>query len=541
MQTGEGKTLTAILPLYLQALAGRGAHLATANDYLAQRDARTMGPVFEALGMTVGAVVAGISPEDRQLAYGCDVTYGTVREFAFDFLRDRLRQRQRSDESNPLFAAGSSIHPAPAVVQRPLHSLLADEADCLMIDEARTPLVISAGISTKRTGEYFGWAADTAAELVADEHFTLDRERRLVELSAAGRERVRGAARPAELRTTAILELYEAVEQAIQAATFFVRERDYIISDGRVVIVDEFTGRPAVGRQWRDGLHQAVEAREGLECSPAGNTAAQITTQEFFAIYPNLGGLTGTALSSAGELRRSYGLSVVPIPTNRPCLRRRLDDCVVNSTGEKWEVIVDEVCAVQKTGRPVLIGTRSIDKSEALAERLAAAGITCRVLHARQLAEEAEIVAQAGEPGAVTVATNMAGRGTDIALGSGVADSGGLHVICSELHDAIRIDRQLAGRCARQGDPGSVRQFLSLDDEILEAAFGHDRAAEMRAGWRRSGGSPDSRAGWLYRAQRAIERRHRADRRLLIHNARLRKELHERLGQDPFLDSAIEG
>jgi preprotein translocase subunit SecA len=306
------------------------------------------------------------------------------------------------------------------------------------------------------------------------------------------------------------------------------------------VIVDEYTGRPAAGRQWRDGLHQAVEAREGLEISLAGNTAAQITTQEFFALYPHLGGLTGTALSSAGELRRSYGLSVVTIPTNRPCLRRRLDDRIVNTASEKWEAIVDEVCAIQTTGRPVLVGTRSIDKSEALAERLAARGVVHRVLHARQLAEEAEIVARAGEPGAVTVATNMAGRGTDIALGRGVAHAGGLHIICSELHDAIRIDRQLAGRCARQGDPGSVRQYLSLDDEILDAAFGHDRAAQMRSGWRRSGAPLESRARWLYRAQRAVERRHRADRRLLIHNARLRRELHERLGQDPFLDSAMD-
>jgi preprotein translocase subunit SecA len=305
--------------------------------------------------------------------------------------------------------------------------------------------------------------------------------------------------------------------------------------------VDEFTGRAATGRQWRDGLHQAIESREGLEISATGNTAAQITTQEFFSQYPHLGGLTGTALSSAGELRRVYGMSVVALTTNRPCLRTRRDDRIVSTTSEKWDAIVDEVLAIQATGRPVLIGTRSIDKSETLSERLTAQGIAHRVLHARQLADEAEIVACAGEPRAVTVATNMAGRGTDIALGEGVAAAGGLHIIGSELHDAIRIDRQLAGRCARQGDPGSFRQFLSLDDEILEIGFGHDRAARMRAGWRRSAVPLEARASLLYRAQRAVERRHRADRRLLVHNARLQRELHERLGQDPFLDSARDG
>lgn len=541
MQTGEGKTVTALLPLYLRALGGRGAHLATANDYLAERDARTMRPVFSALGMTVGVVVAGQSSAERRSAFACDVTYGTVREFAFDFLRDRLRRRQQSEESNPLFADGLGNDSAPVLVQRPLHYLLADEADCLMIDEARTPLIISAASSSPRPPQFFRWAAATADRLEEGEHFGIDHERRLVELSAAGRERVRSTRRPADFPAAGVLELYEAIEKALQAARFFRRETHYIVSEGRIVIVDEFTGRPSIGRQWREGLHQAIEAREGLEITPPGNAAAQITTQEFFAQYPHLGGLTGTALPSAGELRRVYGLSVVPIPTHRPCLRQRLNDRVLKSAAEKWDAIVEEVQSLRKSGRPILIGTRSIDKSETLAERLAAAGIPHRVLHARQLAGEAEIVARAGEPGAVTVATNMAGRGTDIVLGPEVARSGGLHIICSELHDAIRVDRQLAGRCARQGDPGTFRQYLSLDDEILDAGLGHEQAGRLRDGWSRSSAPAEAQAGWFYRAQRLVERRHRADRRLLIHNARLRRELHERLGQDPFLDSAAEG
>jgi preprotein translocase subunit SecA len=308
------------------------------------------------------------------------------------------------------------------------------------------------------------------------------------------------------------------------------------VSAGKVVIVDEFTGRIAEGRQWRDGIHQAVEAKEGLEVSIVGGSAARITVQEFFSLYRGLGGMTGTASGSAGEFRQSYGLSAIAIPTNRPSQRRRLADRVFGATPEKWAAVVDEVREMHSQGRPVLIGTRSIDKSEQLAERLANAGIEHAVLHARHLADEATIVARAGEHGRVTVATNMAGRGTDIRLAPQVAQIGGLHVIGTELHDSSRIDWQLFGRCGRQGDPGSCRQYVSLDDEILVQGLGAERAAALRRSL--ADELPQEQLLALFRkAQRKIERRHFRDRHLLLKHAERRRRLHERLGQDPYLDA----
>ncbi len=540
MQTGEGKTLTATLPLYLRGLVGKGAHLATANDYLACRDADWMRPVFGALGFSVGAVAAATPRANRQLAYACDVTYGTAREFGFDFLRDRLQSRDAAEAAKFFYnlVPDAGEGPPPERVQRELQFAIVDEADSLLIDEARIPLIISTRPSAAAAAERdaYEWSAGVAPRFVADEHFTSDPIRKQIELTAAGRQLLRTLPKPPQLDSQKLTSLYEFVERAICVEREFLRDREYVVSAGKIVIVDEFTGRIAEGRQWRDGIHQAVEAREGLEVSVAGGSVARITVQEFFALYRGLGGMTGTASGAAGEFRKAYGLSAISIPTNRPSQRRCLADRVFAATDAKWAAVVDEVRAMHSLGRPVLIGTRSIDKSEQLAARLAAAGIEHAVLHARKLADEAAIVARAGQPGHVTVATNMAGRGTDIRLAPGVSEIGGLHVIGTELHDSSRIDWQLFGRCGRQGDPGSCRQFVSLDDELLEQGLGTERAAALRR--LPPDELPQERCLALFRkAQRKIERRHFRARHLLLKHAERRHRMHERLGQDPYLDA----
>jgi preprotein translocase subunit SecA len=541
MQTGEGKTLTATLPLYLRALGGQGSHLATANDYLAARDADWMRPVFATLGLTVGSIAAGTSQAERRQAYRCDITYGTAREFGFDFLRDRLKQRQDA-ESQMLFADSGMDGPGgPALsdrVQRARHFALIDEADSLLIDEARIPLIISTRSSDDAVAEThaFLWGARAASHFTDGGHFTRDPDTKRYELTAAGRQLVRTIPKPAQIDPLRLPILYEFIERAIRVDRDFRCEREYVVREGKIVIVDEFTGRIAEGRQWRDGIHQAVEAKEGLEVSVAGGSAAQITVQELFSLYKGLAGMTGTAAAAAGEFRRAYKLTVATIPTHRPCLRARLPDCILPTNDAKWEAVVTETRQMHAAARPVLIGTRSIDKSEHLSQLLRAAGIEHSVLHARHLEHEAAIVERAGQFGQVTVATNMAGRGTDICLGDGVGAVGGLHVIGTELHDSSRIDQQLFGRCARQGDPGSCRQFLCLDDEILDIGLGIERASALRKSFQQE--LPQARLTALFRrAQRKIERSQFRDRRLLMQQAEHRRRLHERLGQDPYLDA----
>jgi preprotein translocase subunit SecA len=331
------------------------------------------------------------------------------------------------------------------------------------------------------------------------------------------------------------VDLYEYVERAVQVERDYKRDQQYVVKDGEIVIVDESTGRLAEGRKWRDGVHQAVEAKEGLPITLATTNAAQITVQQFFRLYRQLAGMTGTALSAAGELRQIYKLSVVPIPTHRPCIRRQLPDQVFPNAQEKWQAIARETREMQSQGRPVLIGTRSIDKSETLASHFRDLGMEFSLLHARHLEAEAKIVAEAGQEGRVTIATNMAGRGTDIELGAGVPELGGLHVICTELHDSARIDRQLIGRCARQGDPGSFVRMLSWEDEVLKAAFGDDKAAELR----RTSQDLAARATvrLFEKAQSTIEQKHAHGRKLLLHFVKRRTELQKRMGLNPYLDT----
>jgi preprotein translocase subunit SecA len=543
MQTGEGKTLVATLPLVLFALAGKGAHLATVNDYLARRDAEWMGPIYEALGLKVGVVESEMDFDARRQAYARDVTYGTAKEFGFDFLKDRLMNREIVEGRGDLGAVltGKSAGATAKLLQRPFWFALVDEADNVLIDEARTPLIIASPPGEAQATEQalFRFAARAAAELEANEDFEQDPRKHTCELLGRGRSRVRALDRPPELDATSLLAIYDAVERACKARQFYIRDRQYVVRDGKIVIIDEFTGRAAEGRTWRDGLHQAVEAKEELEATVPSGHAARITIQDLFARWPHLAGMTGTIATSRRELARTYDVAVDVVPTNKPAIRKRLPAVVTADYSSKFERIVTEIAELHAVGRPVLIGTRSIDKSEDLSRLLEAAGLPHTVLNARHIAQEAEIVARAGERGQITVSTNMAGRGTDIKLGEGVAELGGLHVICTELHDSARIDRQLVGRCGRQGDPGTWRQYVALDDEILIAAYGPKRAKQIAASLRgRLGGNPERLLAAFKRAQRRVEARHRRQRRVLEYVERQRAEAHIQMSQDPYLDAA---
>lgn len=541
MQTGEGKTLTATLPMALYALVGKGCHLATVNDYLARRDAEWMRPIYEAIGLTVGVVETQMSPAQRRQAYACDVTYGTAKEFGFDFLRDRLLLRSISEGRADLIGgmiSGEQVRHEQPVQREPFFALV-DEADSILIDEARTPLIISALPTAEQelAVECFKWSAAVAGRFAEGDDYEYDHEKRTATLTAEGRKKARQLPKPPELDSVGMVSIYQYLEQAIMVAREYHRDRQYVVRDDEIVIVDEFTGRLSEGRKWRDGIHQAVEAKEGVTVTVATGQAARVTIQDFFLRYEHLAGMTGTAMNSAGELTSIYRCPVMAIPTHRPAIREAWPTRVFATEDAKWNAVADEVCAIHEQGRPVLIGTRSIDKSERLSQILAARGIDHQVLNAHKIEAEADIVARAGQRGRVTVSTNMAGRGTDIRLGEGVAELGGLHVICTEMHDAGRIDRQLIGRCGRQGDPGSYRQFLSLDDDLLFHAFGPNRLKR----WKAAVGGDDTRAQQfapLFRkAQRRIERRHYRQRRALLYGERERKKMQIQMGQDPYLDS----
>ena len=562
METGEGKTLAATLPLVLRALAGRGALLATANDYLARRDAEWMGPIYRALGLSVGVVTADVPRGARRDAYSCDITYGTAREFGFDFLRDRLALRASADSplawlqqpaagfsdaaqmSGLLSSTGGGRASETGPVQRAPYFMLVDEADSLLIDEARTPLILSGGAPETAQVHAAGcrWGASVAEQFREKEHFDFDDKRLRLALSLAGRELLRRLPTPQNLDGLKMFDLYEFVERAVLVQHNFQRDRHYVVRGQEIVIVDEFTGRLSEGRRWQAGIHQAIEAREGVPVTHETQSVARVTVQDFFLRFPYLAGMTGTAVPAARELRQLYRRRVLAIPTHHPSRRERLSDRVFNTADEKWSAIAAMAGQMQALGRPVLIGTRSIDVSERLSERLAQVGVDHVILNARDPAKEAQIVAGAGERGQVTVATNMAGRGTDIRLGAGVAELGGLSVIGTEMHDSARIDRQLAGRCARQGDPGSFQQFLSLEDELLQRAFGEvvaaKRAASQRGALRDDPVKTAGRISRLFkRAQRIVEGRQRRERAQLQHYEARRHIMHREMGQDPYLDS----
>ncbi|MGE3818714.1 MAG: preprotein translocase subunit SecA, partial [Isosphaeraceae bacterium] len=434
METGEGKTLVATLPAFLNALPGKGIHVVTVNDYLAQRDAEWMTPVYGMLGLTVGCIQTGMSDGARRAAYACDITYGTSKEFGFDFLRDELKRLQLGDTHRKTFEqaflgrGGHAENETP--VQRDHYFAIVDEADSILIDEARTPLIIGANNqpTQEEAAAYYG-ADQLAATLVRAKDFKYDPAERKAELNSAGRRKVQAVGGHSSFVTLTVDGLYEYVERALRAQIAYLRDRDYVVVNNEVVIVDEFTGRMMPGRQWQDGLHQAIQAKERLEVTLETITAARVTVQDFFLRYKKLAGMTGTASSDAAELRKIYKVGVFKVPTNRRGRRLWLPDRVFSSETEKFEAVAEQIVEWHQKGVPVLVGTRSIEKSEKLSALLTAASIEHQVLNAKNHEIEAQIVSQAGQPGKVTVATNMAGRGTDIKLGDGVAEVGGLHVI----------------------------------------------------------------------------------------------------------------
>ncbi|MFA5793591.1 MAG: preprotein translocase subunit SecA [Candidatus Brocadiia bacterium] len=447
MATGEGKTLVATLSAYLNALAGKGVHIVTVNDYLARRDRDWMGPIFEMLGLKVGVIQNAMGPDERRAAYACDITYGTNNEFGFDYLRDNMRVRI-SDQ-----------------VQRKHFYAIVDEVDSILIDEARTPLIIS-GPSEESTDKYYK-AEQVASRLVKDSDYTVKEKENAVILTDVGILRAQELVGVDSFYTGDNMEWPHHVEQALRAKELYKHDKEYIVKDGDVVIVDEFTGRLMPGRRWSDGLHQAIEAKEHLKIKEENQTLATITLQNYFKMYSKLSGMTGTAATEAMEFFNIYKLEVATIPTNKPLIRATNPDMVFRTEKEKFNAIADEISGVHETGRPILVGTTSIANSERVSEMLNRRGIKHEVLNAKHHEREAQIVAKAGQKDMVTIATNMAGRGTDIILGEGVAKLGGLHILGTERHEARRIDNQLRGRAGRQGDPGSSQFILSLEDSIL--------------------------------------------------------------------------
>lgn len=453
MGTGEGKTLVATAPVYLNALEGKGAHVITVNDYLAKRDSEWMGQVYKFLGLSVGLIVHDLDFEQRKIAYNSDITYGTNNEFGFDYLRDNM------------------VSSLDQMVQRPLHYCLIDEVDSILIDEARTPLIIS-GPGQKSTDNYYVMSK-LVPQLKLGEDYTIDEKQKTVAPTEAGVSKMEKMLKVDNLYDTDNLELNHLFVQALRAQAMMERDRDYVVKDREVVIVDEFTGRLMYGRRYSDGLHQAIEAKEGLQVQRESQTLATITFQNYFRMYDKLAGMTGTAKTEEQEFIKIYGLEVFQVPTNRPVQRKDLPDVIFKTKRGKYRAVVREIERRHATGQPMLIGTTSIEQSEQLSHMLKEAGIVHNVLNAKYHELEAQIVAQAGQKGQVTIATNMAGRGTDIVLGEGVSELGGLAIIGTERHESRRIDNQLRGRAGRQGDPGSSQFFLSLEDDLLRI-FGGD-------------------------------------------------------------------
>ena len=508
MQTGEGKTLTATLAVSTAALAGIPVHVVTVNDYLAARDAERMGPVYRALGLSVASVVHGLPPEQRRDGYAADITYVSNKELAFDYLRDRLvlgHRGSRIDLQVERLAGGEAR--AEKLVLRGLHFAIVDEADSVLVDEARTPLIISAEGKSGGDRHLYTTAMALAARLDEGEHFRIDGTDRNIVMTDAGAAHLAELAQPLGGVWRGRLRREELARQALVAKLLLQRDQHYLVSEGKVLLVDEFTGRVMADRSWEHGLHQMVEVKEGCDPTSPHRSLARISYQRFFRRYLRLAGMTGTASEVGAELWSVYGLAVVPIPTHRPPQRRFDGDRVFVKADTKWQSVVARTLDVHASGRPVLVGTRSVAASEHLGALLERAGVPAVVLNARQDANEAEIVSAAGERGRVTVATNMAGRGTDIALGDGVTALGGLHVIATERHESRRIDRQLFGRAGRQGDPGSGEAIVSLDDEIAGYA---PRWMWLIARFARPDGSvPTGIARWaIGRAQRAAERTH---------------------------------
>ena len=527
MKTGEGKTLTATMPAYLHALAGRGSHVVTVNDYLAKRDHELMEPVFRTLGLSSGVVTSETSPPERSRSYRKDITYGTAKEFGFDFLRDRLSMTGGKSRSQ--------------LLHRQLHYVLVDEVDSVLIDEARTPLIIGITDSEEQkiTEFCFRWAAQYSEQFVEDEDFDYHHKKKKVELKPAGIQRMRALPQNEGTRRVPIRKLYEYIENAIKVRRDFQLDQHYTIREGKVAIIDEFTGRIAEGRQWQKGIHQSVEAKEKLEVTPNVGSGATVTMQTFFRLYDNFGGMSGTVDTSSREFKKVYKKKTVVIPTHRPVIRKQLRSKVFANADAKFDAVVEEITAMTEASRAVLVGTRSVEKSEALSRLLTDRGIKHEVLNANQLEREAEIIKASGGVGKVTVATNMAGRGTDFILDDKVKKAGGLHVILTEVHESQRIDWQLIGRGSRQGQPGSFRIFVSMDDHVLLQGLGPVKADRLIKKFASisARGTSNPRIFRLFElAQKKLERKHLVDRMVLLKQDKERQERHIEMGQDPYCD-----
>ena len=503
MQTGEGKTLTAGLAACLAGVAGVPVHVVTVNDYLAQRDAEKLAPLFSFMGLAVGTVVHGINPPDKRQAYACDITYCTNKELVFDYLRDRVAAGGRASAAQ-VRARAMFGQQAEAPMLRGLHLAIVDEADSILIDEARTPLILAEKAGPVPHAESFGDALRIASALQQPAHFEINAARRELHLTAAGRAELLACTAGLGAPWQAAHAREHLVTQALRALHLFHRDRHYLIdAEGQAQIIDEYTGRVLPGRTWEQGLHQMVEAKEGVALSEQTQTLARITYQRFFTRYLRLAGMTGTAREMAAELAAVYGLRTVTIPTHRPSARRHLPDRVCADEAQKWQAVAEQVSELHRAGQPVLVGTRSVDASDRLSRVLTGWGLPHQVLNARQGADEAVVVAAAGQRGAITVATNMAGRGTDIALGEGVTQGGGLWVVLTEYHESPRIDRQLFGRCARQGDAGSCIAIIAIDDSLFRQHGGVELAMLNQA--RALQGA--ALAAWVARCRRNAQAR----------------------------------
>lgn len=499
MKTGEGKTLAATLPAYLNALTGKGVHIVTVNDYLAKRDTEWMGNIYQFLGLTVGTILHGLTDAERQAAYRCGITYGTNNEFGFDYLRDNMK------------------FDISTLVQRELNYAIVDEVDSILVDEARTPLIIS-GPAEKSTHLYYH-INSIIPKLRKDRDYTIDEKARTVTMTEEG---VAGAERILKIENLydpKYIELLHHINQALKAHTLFKRDVDYIVKDGEVIIVDEFTGRLMPGRRYSEGLHQALEAKENVKIENENQTLATITFQNYFRMYNKLAGMTGTADTEAAEFKKIYNLEVMVIPTHKPMIRIDHPDVIYRTKKEKYEAVLDEIVELHQKGQPVLVGTISIDVSESLSEKLGRRGVKHSVLNAKNHKKEAEIVAMAGQKGSVTISTNMAGRGTDIVLGPGVTDLGGLHILGTERHESRRIDNQLRGRSGRQGDPGSSRFYLALEDDLLRIFGGEWMGSFMEKLGMKEGEPIEHNL-----VSKAIEN---AQKKVEAHNFEIRKQLLE--------------
>ncbi|MSR32467.1 MAG: preprotein translocase subunit SecA [Gemmataceae bacterium] len=540
LATGEGKTLVAAMPAVLNALAGKGVHVSSVNDYLSKRDGEWLTPLFRAMGLTTGILQQQIPDGQRQQAYQADITYGTASEFGFDFLRDRLKTAQSHGAETPFWdhwlAQGKPQ--ASGLVQRGHHFALVDEADNIFIDEARTPLIISGQVRPATAEEQiiYHWADELAQRMEASQHFQMNPQNQKLELSALGKHLVRYSNPPSGPHGDALDKLHEAMEQALQAHYRFKLNQHYLVEKNKIIIIDEFTGRRMPDRHWRDGLHQAVEAKEKVPVTHAEEHAAQITFQSYYRLYKKLSGMSGTAVQNRWEVRRVYKIWVAQVPTNQPVIREPWPDRVFPTEGAKFDAVVDEVQRLKALGRPVLIGTRSVEISESLSEKLQQAGIDHQVLNAKNHEREAKIIEEAGLIGRVTIATNMAGRGTDIKPGRDVIAAGGLHVLGTERHEALRIDRQLAGRSGRQGDPGSAQFFLSLDDELLEGMGEHKQEQLRQIGLSKANKNWGSYLRFFQKAQLRVEARHFTSRVDLLVHEKQRQEILKDLGADPYVD-----